>query len=349
MPCSGLKSDTSVTPGAACSTSMVLVPSRARPVWLVTSPTRLPRRTRELIGREHVDARQHARRRPTGGARAAGRAPKSPPDEPRRPAAGAASQRGGHDGGDAGAEGRHVALAVGVDAVREEDHEGPGDRIDPERRPGPPGVPERADREEIAAVHREARVDVPAEAAHLAEGRRRGRAASSAPPRKARAGALRRACRRQQHPAEPREVGGRAEQPACPATPPIRRAVGSCTVPRSIAARGPPHGQASGVHASVGAMRAAARPAAGTSCRACRAARRCASARRRRAAGRSTRAHDLAEQEEVDVAVDQPLARRRPRALPRRRGGSRSPRPGTPGPGRGRRAGPRRASADGGW
>ena len=59
MPCSGLKSDTSVMPGAVCSTSMVLRPSRERPVWFVTSPTRLPRRTRELIGREHVDPVQH--------------------------------------------------------------------------------------------------------------------------------------------------------------------------------------------------------------------------------------------------------------------------------------------------
>ena len=42
MPCSGLNSETSVTPGAACSTSMVLRPARSRPVWLVTSPTRLP-------------------------------------------------------------------------------------------------------------------------------------------------------------------------------------------------------------------------------------------------------------------------------------------------------------------
>ena len=43
MPCSGLKSDTRVTPGAARSTSIVLTPSRERPVWLVTRPTRLPR------------------------------------------------------------------------------------------------------------------------------------------------------------------------------------------------------------------------------------------------------------------------------------------------------------------
>jgi hypothetical protein len=43
--------------------------------------------------------------------------------------------------------------------------------------------------------------------------------------------------------------------PACPATPPIRRDVGSCTTPRSIVAPGTLHGHASGAHASVGAMR----------------------------------------------------------------------------------------------
>ena len=58
-------------------------------------------------------------------------------------------ERGRHDGGDAAAQRRHVALAVGVHAVREEDDERAGERIDPERRPGPPGVPERADREEL--------------------------------------------------------------------------------------------------------------------------------------------------------------------------------------------------------
>ena len=44
-------------------------------------------------------------------------------------------------------------------------------------------------------------------------------------------------------------------RPACPATPPIRRAVGSWTSPRSIVAPGPPQGQPSGVQGSVGAIR----------------------------------------------------------------------------------------------
>ena len=42
MPCSGLKSAASFTSGAEASRSMVGVPSRARPVWFVTSPTRRP-------------------------------------------------------------------------------------------------------------------------------------------------------------------------------------------------------------------------------------------------------------------------------------------------------------------
>ncbi len=47
--------------------------------------------------------------------------------------------------------------------------------------------------------------------------------------------------------------------PAWPATPPMRRAVGSCTRPRSMVAPGPPHGHASGAHASVGAIRGTSR------------------------------------------------------------------------------------------
>ena len=42
MPCSGLKSATSLTSLASCSRSIAAAPSRARPVWFVTRPTRLP-------------------------------------------------------------------------------------------------------------------------------------------------------------------------------------------------------------------------------------------------------------------------------------------------------------------
>jgi hypothetical protein len=43
--------------------------------------------------------------------------------------------------------------------------------------------------------------------------------------------------------------------PAWPATPPMRRAVQSCTTPRIIFALGPSHGQPNSVHGSVGAIR----------------------------------------------------------------------------------------------
>ena len=43
--------------------------------------------------------------------------------------------------------------------------------------------------------------------------------------------------------------------PACPATPSMRRAVGSWTTPRSILRSGPSHGQPYGVQLSVGAIR----------------------------------------------------------------------------------------------
>ena len=80
MPCSGLKSATSVTSFASCSRSIVVAPSRARPVWLVTSPTRLPLQRREA-------ARRAARRcrSATGAARGgAGGVPDAPKSRPVR-------------------------------------------------------------------------------------------------------------------------------------------------------------------------------------------------------------------------------------------------------------------------
>ena len=46
------------------------------------------------------------------------------------------------------------------------------------------------------------------------------------------------------------------KRPACPATPAMRRAVGSWTTPRSICMSGPWQGHPYGVHFSVGAIRA---------------------------------------------------------------------------------------------
>ena len=59
-----------------------------------------------------------------------------------------------------------------------------------------------------------------------------------------------------QHPREARRSRAVLNRPACPATPPMRRAVGSCTTPRSGAASGRLHGHAScSAQRSVGAMR----------------------------------------------------------------------------------------------
>ena len=140
---------------------------------------------------------------------------------------------------DARAKRRDVAVAVGMQAARQEDHVAAGRRIDPDAGAGEARVAERADREELAAIRRERAVDVPAQSAH---GRHRRRRRARRHPRDR---------RRREH---PRAVQGAAAQqharkarrgprpcrtdPACPATPPIRRAVGSCTTPRSGAASG---------------------------------------------------------------------------------------------------------------
>ena len=213
---------------------------------------------------------------------------------------------------DARAQRRHVARAVRMHAVRQKDDEHARRRIDPDRRAGEPGVAERAERQQLAAIGRVGRVDVPAEAADVGLARRASPATSSA--RRSAATA------RARPPIAPplssmRQKIARSaavlNSPAWPATPPIRRAVGSWTTPRSIVACGPSQGQPNGVHGSVGAI-----------------ARR---TRRRRLEHRlahaerpedprlhelverllATPGDDLGEQEEVDVAVDEPPARRR--------------------------------------
>ena len=119
---------------------------------------------------------------------------------------------------------------------------------------------------------------------------------------------------------EARQIARRREQPRVPATPPMRRAVGSCTVPRSIACPGSPHGQPSGVHRSVGAIRGMQRRRRHEhACRPCPAARtRARACTIERLAGHLP--DDVAEQEEVDVAVDEPRVRRRRRHLLHRPG-----------------------------
>ncbi len=113
----------------------------------------------------------------------------------------------------------------------------------------------------------------------------------------------------------PRELHVRSaavlNTPACPATPPIRRAVGSWTTPRSIVHPGPRAWPSVWRHGSVGAMRGHQRRRRQKRRLAHVERRRISDRERNRASGRLlTRADDLAEQKEVDVAVDEPAARR---------------------------------------
>ncbi len=168
MPCSGLKSATSFTSGAPCSRSIVVAPSRARPVWFVTRPTRLPLSAAKPLARSTSRPRSTGRARRAAPAAAARRRNRDRSTHSCRAGGTAGGQRRGRHRRDARAQRRHVALAVRVDAVREEDHVEAGRRIHPQRRPGEAGVAERAERQQLAAVGRERRVHVPAERSHVA-------------------------------------------------------------------------------------------------------------------------------------------------------------------------------------
>src|SRR4029079_9127963 len=68
------------------------------------------------------------------------------------------------------AEPDHVAAFGGMISVREQDHESPGKRIDPQRCAGPAGMPVRADRKVRTPRASVRSIDVPAEptaVAHL--------------------------------------------------------------------------------------------------------------------------------------------------------------------------------------
>ena len=180
MPCSGLKSATSFTSLAPRTAGRSCVaPSRARPVWLVTRPTRLP-----LQRRETLRARARRARSSTGGARRA-----APARRPARRSRARSRRRVAH-----GVR-RHVGQIAEAATVATRARSGVTSplpsgwtrfdrnttntlrrRIDPERRAGEPGVPERSERQQLAAIRRVRRVDVPAEAAHVRiAGRRRRR------------------------------------------------------------------------------------------------------------------------------------------------------------------------------
>ena len=131
------------------------------------------------------------------------------------------------------------------------------------------------------------------------------------PPRRAAA---------EQHAAEARQVRRRAEQPRVSgdaAHPPRGRIVHDAAQERRVGARARPRERIGTARSARCA--AAATPAAGTSCPSCRADRRRARAAYRSSRSPLTRSHDVAEQKEVDVAVDEPLARRRRRHFARSR------------------------------
>ncbi len=103
--------------------------------------------------------------------------------------------------------------------------------------------------------------------------------------------------------------------PACPATPPIRRAVGSWTTPRRNGASGWLHGHASGRQRWVGAMRALSDAGGRNIVSAIPSGSK---TWLRRVPIDPLAAHaldDAAEQEEVDVAVEEARAGRRDRHL----------------------------------
>ena len=123
MPCSGLNSAARVTPGAFASRSIVLTPSRDRPVWLVSRPTRLPR------SRAKFSPASTSTPVSTGSWAARGAelsSPRSARPEGLRHGSShevvCRQQRRGCDGRHLRAQRRHVAFAVRVHAVGQEDH-----------------------------------------------------------------------------------------------------------------------------------------------------------------------------------------------------------------------------------
>ena len=282
---------------------MAVAPSRARPVWLVTSPTRLPR------SGANRSARSASSPETTGGHR--------PGDRQRRAAEIAPGERcrvetRRHRLDRRRGDCRHprpergdVALAIGMDAVGQEDDEHPRQRVDPERRAREAGVPERSDRQQLAAVARIAGVDVPAErtqVAILARRHRRGHLRHGErredPPAAVRAVV-------EQHAAEDRQVGRGAEQP--------RVAGDAVHPPRGRIVNDAPQHLAAWAVARVAVRRAALRRRDPRDQRRRRIEHRVFHAERledvllgvlveRLAADPP---HNLAEQKEVDVAVDE--------------------------------------------
>ncbi len=254
MPCSGLKSAARVTSFASCSRSMAGTPSRDRPVWLVTRPTRLPRSAANPAARIASSPVTTAFGRTAG---ACGALPWSWPVKYRE-----ARERSGTD---SIADAATVATRARSGVTS----------------PLPSGC-SRLDRKitnirVAGSIHSDVPVNPvwPNDPSGSSSPRFDENAESTSQPsaREPRssavaAGVVSFATVSGASTSFPRNVPPESSmrqkfarsaavpnRPACPATPPMRRAVGSCTVPRSIFAPGPSHGQPISVHASVGAMR----------------------------------------------------------------------------------------------
>ena len=317
MPCSGLKSATSCDVLRAVRSGRWSWRRRVRgPVWLVTRPTRLPRSGAK------PSARSTSMPVSTGSARRGHR---------RALPAGAERQRPARDG--ALAATRHVAQAPPPRAW-------PRARAAASRRPcrrGAPGSRGTRRRSPVrGSIHRSTSRSNPVWPKDPAAATRRGSTSrrsrcptpargrcASRPASTAWSCAPRSAARGRARPRAPRRPSSmRAKRdrsaavvnrPAWPATPPMRRAVGSCTMPRSIAWSGPSHGHPSACTAPWG--RSAPQGRGGQEHRVAHAERleHPAPARNwsKRLSGHPR--DDVAEQEEVDVAVDEPLVGRRQR------------------------------------
>src|SRR6266545_3334662 len=173
MPCSGEKSATSFTPGALWNRSIVLSPSRSRPVWFVIRPTRLslssakPSRLRTSMPLREWE---------TEGGRDGGflslclsvslslclsvSLPYS------------LSDRGGDDRRHSPAQRTDVRrmfrIEFRVDAIAQKNYEGLARRVDPQSRACKPGVAEAPHRKQVASIGRISREDVPTDAARRA-------------------------------------------------------------------------------------------------------------------------------------------------------------------------------------
>ena len=139
-----------------------------------------------------------------------------------------ARHRRSDHGCDAPAQRRHVTRTGRMQPARQEDDKGIRRRVEPERGPGEAGVPVRPEREQITAVGGEARVEVPPEPPpirHLRGCRNPGHPRDG--ERRENPHVIERPSA-QQHPAETGQVTGGAEQPGMtghPTHPPRRRVV----------------------------------------------------------------------------------------------------------------------------